>query len=108
MWKTHISNINRLSRLYLGNKCVVLPMGLPSPSAPSVPSLALPLGSPCSVQWLAVTIHICIGQVLVEPLGTAIPTPVSKHFLASKILSGFGVCRYKWRGEEMGDLWRGN
>jgi hypothetical protein len=57
---------------------------------------------------LAVTIHICIGQVLVEPLGTAIPTPVSKHFLASKILSGFGVCRYKWRGEEMGDLWRGN
>jgi hypothetical protein len=39
---------------------VVLPMGLPTPSAP-------PLGTPCSVWWLAVSIRICIGQTLVKP-----------------------------------------
>jgi len=43
-------------------------MGLQSPSAPSILSLALPLGSPGSVQWLAVNIRICIEQVLVETL----------------------------------------
>ena len=32
------------------------PMGLQNPSAPSVPSPTPPLGTPCSVQWLAVSI----------------------------------------------------
>ena len=46
---------------------VVLPMGLQSPSAPSV-SLTLPLGSRGSVQWLAVSICISLSQVLAELL----------------------------------------
>jgi hypothetical protein len=39
-----------------------------APSAPSVLHLTPPLGSLCSVQWLAASIHICIGQDLTEPL----------------------------------------
>ena len=37
---------------------VVPPMGLQNPSAPWVLSLAPPLGSLCSVQWLAESIHL--------------------------------------------------
>ena len=56
--------------------------------------LALPLGSPGSVWWLAVSICICIGQVLVEPLREQpYQAPVSKCFLASAIVLRFGVCR---------------
>jgi hypothetical protein len=47
---------------------VVLPMELQSPSALSVPPLTLPLRSPGSVQWLALSICICLSQMLVEPL----------------------------------------
>jgi hypothetical protein len=47
---------------------VVLPMGLQTPSDPSVLVLTLPLGSTCSVQWLAMSIHICIDQALAESL----------------------------------------
>jgi hypothetical protein len=43
---------------------VVLPMGLQTPSAPSVPPLNSPLGSPSSIQWLATCIHICIDLAL--------------------------------------------
>jgi hypothetical protein len=43
-------------------------MGLLSPSAPSGLPLALPLGCPGSMQWLAVSIYICIGQVPADPL----------------------------------------
>ena len=43
---------------------VVLPMGLQTPSAPSVLSLTPPLVSPCSVGWLAANICICICQAL--------------------------------------------
>jgi hypothetical protein len=43
---------------------VVFPIGLQSPSVPSVLPLALPLGSPGSVQWLTVSLCICISQVL--------------------------------------------
>ena len=45
-------------------------MGLQAPSAPSVLLLALPLGSPGSVLGLAISVCICIGQVLVEPFNT--------------------------------------
>jgi hypothetical protein len=62
----------------------VLPMGMQTPSAPSVLPLTPPLGSPCSVRWLAVCIHICIGQALTEPLGgQQYQAPVSKFFLVS-------------------------
>ena len=47
---------------------IVLPMGLQTPSAPSVLPLTPPLGSLCSVWWLATSIYICIGQALAEPL----------------------------------------
>jgi hypothetical protein len=55
--------------------------------------LTPPLGSLCSVRWLAASIHICIGQSLAEPLRRhQYHAPVSKHFLASTIVSGFGIC----------------
>jgi hypothetical protein len=41
---------------------VVLPMGLQTPSAPSLLLLTPPLGSPFSVRWLAASIHFCIAQ----------------------------------------------
>jgi hypothetical protein len=72
---------------------VVLPMGLQTPSAPSVLFLTCPLGSSCSVQWLVVSICFCICQALAEPLRRQLyQAPVSKLFLASTIESGFGVC----------------
>ena len=72
---------------------VVLPMGLQTLSALSVLPLTPPLGSPCSVRFLTVSIHVCIGQDLTEPLRRQLyQAPVSKHFLASAIVSGFGVC----------------
>ena len=72
-----------------------------APSAPSVLPLTPPLGSLCSVQWLTVSIWICIGQDLAEPLRRQLyQAPVSKHFLASAIVSGFGVCM--WDGSPGG------
>ena len=70
-------------------------MGLQSSSAPSVLPLDLPLGSPVTIQWLAVGICICIGQVLVEPLrGQLYQASVSKHFLTLTIVLGCGVCTW--------------
>ena len=66
-----------------------------APSDPSVFPPIPPLGSLCSAQWLAVSILICIGQDLGKPLRRQLyQVPVSKHFLASAIVSGFGVCRW--------------
>jgi hypothetical protein len=56
-------------------------------------SLTPPLETPCSIQWLASSIHLCICQALAEPLRRQLyQTPVSKHLLASTIVSGFGNC----------------
>jgi hypothetical protein len=72
---------------------VVPPMGLQTPSAPSVLSLPPPLGNLCSVQWLALSICLCICQALAEPPTRQLyQAPVSKQFLASTIVSGFGNC----------------
>ena len=80
---------------------IVLTMRLQTPSAPLVLALTPLLGSLCSVQWLAASIHICIGQVLAEPLKRQLyQAPVSKYFLASAIVSGFGGCR--WDGSLRG------
>ena len=66
---------------------VVLFMGLQTPSASSVLALTPPLGFLPSVHC------ICIGQALEDPLSRELyQAPVSKHFSASAILSGFGVC----------------
>jgi hypothetical protein len=62
---------------------VLPPMGLQTPSAPWVLSLALSLGTLCSVQWMAVSIHFCICQALAEPLRRQLyQTSVSKPLLA--------------------------
>ena len=72
---------------------VVLPMGLQTPSTPSVLSLTPLLGTPRSFQWLAVNIHLCICEALAEPLRRQLyQAPFSMHFLASTIVSGFGNC----------------
>ena len=60
-----------------------------TPSTPSFLPLTPPLGSLSSVQWLVVSIRICIGQNPAEPLRRQLyQAPVSKHFLASTIVSG--------------------
>jgi hypothetical protein len=41
---------------------IVLPMGFQTPSGTSVISLSPPLGALCSVQWLVVSICLCIRQ----------------------------------------------
>jgi len=80
---------------------IVLPMVLQTPSTPSVFSLTSSLGSPCSVQWLAVSILICISRTLAEPLRRhPYLAPVSKHFYISAIVTGFGGCI--WDGFQVG------
>ena len=80
---------------------VVLPMRLQTPSAPAVLALTSPLGSPNSVQCLAVCIRVCIGQVPAEPLMRQLyQARVSKRLLASTIVSGFAVCM--WDGSPVG------
>ena len=76
-----------------GKFILLFPMGLKAPSAPWVPSLTPSLGTLCSVQWSAENIHLCICQALAEPLRRVFyQAPVSKHLLASTIVSGFGDC----------------
>ena len=76
-----------------------------APSAPSALPLTPPLGSLCSVRWLTASIRISIGHDLAEPLRRLLyQAPVSKHFLASAIVSGFVVCM--WDGSPGGGcLW---
>ena len=71
---------------------VVLPMEMQTPSAPSILPLTLSLGSPSSVPRLAASICIWICKALAEPLRKhPYQTHDSKHFLASAILSVFGL-----------------
>jgi hypothetical protein len=72
---------------------VVLSMGFQTTSTPSVPSLTPLLGTPCSVQWLAVNIRLCICKALAWPLRKQpYRAPFSMCFLPSTIVSGFGNC----------------
>ena len=72
-------------------------MGLQTPSAPWVLSLAPSLGTLCSVQWMTVSIYFCICQALAEPLRRQLnQAPVSKLLLASTIVSGFGGIFMGW------------
>jgi hypothetical protein len=85
---------------------VVLPMGLQTPLAPSVLSLAPPLGTLCSVQWMAASILLCICQALAEPLRRQLyQALLSKHFLASTIVSAFDDCLWD-RSPRWGSLWK--
>ena len=48
------------------------------------------------------SICICLSQVLAEPLREQLyQAPVSKYFLASAIVSGFGV--WGWEGTDSGE-----
>ena len=72
---------------------VVPPRGLQTPSAPWVLSLAPPLVTLCSVQWLTESIHLRICHALAKPLRKQLyQASVSKHLLASTIVSVFGNC----------------
>jgi len=71
-------------------------MGLQSPSAPSVLPLALPLWSP-RLSLMIGCICLYFGYVLVEMLKEQpYHAQVSKCFLASTVVLGFGICR--WNG----------
>jgi hypothetical protein len=86
---------------------VVPSMGLQTPSAPWVLSLAPSLGTLCFVQWMAVSIHFCICQALAEPLRRQLyQGPVSKLLLAFTIVSGFGDCI--WDGSPGGQSMDGH
>jgi hypothetical protein len=74
-----------------------------TPSAPGVFSLASPLGTLCSVKWITVNIHLSICQALDNPLRRhRYQSPVSKNFLASTIVFGFGNCI--WDGSPGGTV----
>jgi hypothetical protein len=80
---------------------IVPPMGLQTTSAPWVLSLVPSLGTLCSIQRMAVSIHFCICQALAETLRRQLcQAPVSKLLLASAIVSGFGDCL--WDGSACG------
>jgi hypothetical protein len=68
-------------------------MGLLTPLAPWVLSLAPSLGTLCSAQWMTMSIHFHICQALGEPLKRQqYQDPVGKLLLASTIVSGFDDC----------------
>jgi hypothetical protein len=76
---------------------VVPPMGLQTPSAPRVLSLAPSLGILCSVQWMAVSIHFCICEALAEPLRRELLSGSCHHALVGiHTMPVFGDC--KWDG----------
>ena len=66
-------------------------------------SLSPPLETPYSVQWLDESINLCICQALAEPLRRQLyQAPVSMYFLASTIVSEFGVGI--WDGSQDGAI----
>ena len=81
---------------------VVLPMGLQTPSAPSVLSLTPQLETLSNV-WLQASTSVVI-RLWHSLSGDSyqISAPVSKHSLASAIVSGFGVCI--WDGSPGGTV----
>jgi hypothetical protein len=73
---------------------IVVPiMWLKTSSPPWLLSLAPTLGTLCSIQWMAVSIHFNICQTQADPLRRQLyQAPVTKHLLASTIVSRFGGC----------------
>jgi hypothetical protein len=68
-------------------------MGLRTPSATWILSLAPSLGTMCSVQWMAVSTHFCICQALAEPFRRQqYQAPVSMLLLTSTVVSAIGGC----------------
>ena len=68
--------------------------GVAIPISSFSPYLTSSIGVPKLSQWLAVSICLCLSQVLTEPLrGQPYQSPVYKHVLAATIVSRFVVCR---------------
>ena len=79
--------------VWLVDTVVVLPIGLQTTSTPLVLSQTPLLGTPHSVQWLDVSICLCICKAQAGPLRRQpYQPPFSMHFLTSTIVSGFGNC----------------
>jgi hypothetical protein len=79
-------------------------MGQANLFSPWVFSIPPSLGTLCSVHWMAESIHLCICQVLAEPLRRQPHQPsVSKYLLASTQVSGF-VMYMGWI-PRWGSLW---
>jgi hypothetical protein len=68
----------------------VPPMGLQTPSAPYILSLASSLGTLCSIQWMTVSIHFCICQADTgrAPQETAISDSCQQALV--------GICHSVW------------
>jgi hypothetical protein len=80
---------------------VAFPMGLQTFSTPSVTSPTLESGTASSIQWMTVSIHLCICQTLADPLRRQpYQAPISKHFPASTTASGCRDCM--WDGSPGG------
>jgi hypothetical protein len=74
---------------------VVPPVGFQTPLAPWVLSLAPSLGALGSIQWMTVSIYLCVCQALAWPRrGQLYQGPVSKVFLAYAMVSGGLVVVY--------------
>ena len=90
--------------VWLVDDIILLPMGLQTPSAPSVLPLTPPVGTPHSVQWLAVNICLCICKALARPLRRQVhQAPFSKHFLISTIV--LGLVTVYGMNPQVGQLW---
>ena len=85
---------------------VVPPMGMKTPSAPLVLSIAPLLGFSCSVQWLVASIPLCICQALAELLRRQLYwTPVSHQALLVIFNSAWVWCLYMGWIPGWGSLW---
>ena len=72
---------------------IVFIMGLCTPSTPSVLFLTPLLRTLRSVQWVGASIRLCICKTLAGPFRRQLyQASFSMHFLASKVVSGFGNC----------------
>ena len=82
---------------------VGLPVGLPSPSAPSLLALILPYGSLTSVPFFVVGICICFSQLLGRAYQrTGVLGSCCKQNIASIIVSGIGA--HPWNGSQVGTV----
>ena len=69
---------------------VVPPIGLQTPSAPWILSLAPPLGALCSIQQMTVSIHFCVCQALAQPHMIQLYQGHVSNILAYSTVSAFG------------------
>jgi hypothetical protein len=105
---THCSCLTALAFLYTGHQAFIGPMASPPTDpdrAPSIPSVLPQLfhWGPCAKShvWLGASASVLV-RIWQSHSGDKLylAPPVSKHFLASAIVTGFGVCM--WNGSPYG------